>query len=289
MQLIQSIDDLQTIRSNNPGKKIGTFKFNCNKVSSTEINFTDAHRACIQALRDATCEIVVLEFVNSHSLYSSLNLDPDPFPEPEIVDQTAVLNMCIADSIDADYILYNDPCTIDATTVTSVDALLTTEDYKNKLSIPDRLYQILRVNLQFLMQRYDVHADVLVRSYKLGTEMLAFDHFTNKYYTNGTILPLEPTYHPGTKIPISASTDIGDISDETKDFANYFFSVEKSAFSDVAAVESDLQSYADGLGGYSIKDFIVIDDPEFVGAGGIFASVAFNGPYGSTFLSNRYL
>ena len=58
MQLMNSPDEITAIKAANPGKKIGSYKIKCEKVTETEITFTEAHTTCIQALRDAKGAII---------------------------------------------------------------------------------------------------------------------------------------------------------------------------------------------------------------------------------------
>ena len=285
MQLMNSPDDVATIRANHPGKKIGTYKVKCEKVTDTEISFTDAHIACLQALRDATCEIIILEFVNSSVLYSSM----DNIPSPTLVDQTTVLNLCIDSGLDADYILYNSPdaSSFESSIIELVDTRLTTEDYRSSLQMSDRTYDFLKVNFYLLQSR--PLTDVSVRSYKMGCETLAFEHYIKTYIPELTFLRMPILFYPGTKIPLSTSGNIDDVSDEAKDFANYYYTFTKNELlTDSTSVEASLIQYADGLGGYTISDFMAITDPKFVTDGDVFSSVIFNGPWGSTLLSNRF-
>lgn len=287
MQLIQTSDDINTIASNNPSKKIGKFTINCNKINNGELTFTEGHQLCINVLRDSTCEIVILEFLNSYNLYS----DSTSIQVPQIIDETSVLNICISENLDVEYVLYNSSDVedgFDQADIDLVDSRLTTEDYKNVLNIPDDTYYLLRKNLEWLTSREPLSNMIVTRSYKIGTESLAINHYINKYM-NCEFAPIAPKFFTGTSVPISASIDVEELHQETKDFFAYFDQVEKSAIiSDSTAVQADLEQYADGLG-CSTEDFFIIDDVEFVGSGNIFMSIKFTGPYNSTVTANKWL
>jgi len=292
MELLHSPKEIETIANANPSKKIGKITINCDKVvTDKRIQISDGHANCIQTLRDAACEIIIVEFINAYTLFSG-SASITNFKSPEIIDSTLVLNMCISAKLDADYILYNSNDAIgnfNSAVVDLVNSRLVIEDYKNLLKIPDKLYEMLKIIFYWFTSRNTPSNVMLARSYKTGSDSIAIKHYINKY-CNFEFLPIYPINYIGTKIPISTFGDIDAVSAEAKDFCNYFHQIEKSTIinDSAGAIQADLEKYASNLG-YEAKEFLIVDDPEYVGIGKVFISVVFYGPHNSKLMTNRWL
>jgi len=288
MQLLNNPQDMNTLANNNPTENIGKYTINMDKVTSTALNFTDGHTMCIQKLRDIGCRIVIVEFINAYDLYIPNNPTMTFLNPPEILDPTSVLNRCDAQKLDADFIMYNCDVTITPQAISLVDSRLITEDYKTKLMIPDQLYELLKMNLYWFESRNTPSNVTIARSYKSGSETLALYHYINKYCTFG-FLPVEPVKYPGTNIPVANSVDINEVSDETKNFADYFEQIDNTAIENYLTDNptDSIELYATNLG-YNAEKTLIIDDPNFVGSDNIFATTIFKGPYNSDFIANRW-
>jgi len=285
MEIIQDSNPVSKIITDNSGKKIGKFSVNYGKIIDGKLILHDGHKYCIEQLRLNGFEIIIMEFFNTTELYKSID---DWEHSTNIVEQTEILNKCIAENLDVDYVIYNadDFIPFDIETIKLVDDRLAVEDYKNKLKISDLNYLLLRTNLIFFTQR-NIEGFTMVRSYKAGSDVFAAKHYLNKY-TSCDILIVHPVMFEGEKFPLG-STKIEDIHDDTKTFLNYFHQIPKNTIiNDPNDVETSLEQVAIDLG-YTIEDFVIIDDTTFVGTDKLFISVNFKGSYNTTTLANRWL
>jgi len=285
MEIIHEDNAVATIIAANPGKSIGKFGINLKKINNGELILHDGHKYCIEQLRLDGVEIVILEFFNLTELYKPVDMGQ----EADIIDQTSVLNLCILENLDVDYIIYNanDYVTFDAGTIQLVDDRLATEDYKNKLKMSDFYYSLFRNNLFLLTQRNNEEITT-VRSHKGGPDIFALNHYFNKY-TSCKILIVHPVMFEGEQIPLTNAVTLEEIHDDTKTFLNYFYQIPKDTIvNDPGGVEAAVEQAATDLG-HTIENFIIIDDATFVGADKLFISVEFKGAYNTTFPANRWL
>ena len=289
MKIIQDSNPVSKIITDNPGKKIGKFSVNYGKIIDGKLIMHDGHKYCIEQLRLNGFEIIIMEFFNSTELYKTID---DWKHSSDIVNQTEVLNKCISERLDVDYVIYNanDFIPFDIKTIQLVDDRLAAEDYKNKLKISDLNYSFLRINLIFFTQR-NIEGFTMVRSYKAGSDVFAAKHYLNKY-TSCDILIVHPVMFENIYYPLGSNTLIEEIKSthqSTLDFLSYFHQIQKNTIiNNPTAVQNDLEQYAISVGNY-IENFAFINDPAFVGVDKIFISVDFRGNYGSTAKTGRWL
>jgi hypothetical protein len=288
MEIIQGINPVSKIVSSNTGKKIGKCGYDYNKMTDSKLLFHEGHKELIKQLRLAGMDIIIVEFVNMKNLYPQYSLTS----ELPLVNQVKVLDNCIADNLDADYIIYNtDDFKTEFTKeiIDLVDSRLITEDYKNKLNINEHYYSFFRTNMIFLTAR-NMSNITYVRCYKSGVDTFAMKHYMNKYMTSDLLI-VHPIMFDNTFYPLDFTTNINDeIYDNIKIFLNYFHTISKDEIiNNPNKVKTDLEKYATDMEHY-IEDFTIIDDPVFIGVNKVFISMNFNGGvYNSRFPIYKWL
>jgi len=292
MEIIGGNDPIGDIITLNPGKTIGKYNFNYNKITDIEISLHAGHIECINQLR-SNVDIVILEFFNTIYHYKLLVGDSGFKDIIPILDQTSVLDICTSENLDIDYVVYdaedlkND---VDEATITLVDDRLIAEDYKNKLNMTDFFYDLFRLNIINFHKREHVTNLTFIRSYKTGVDTFALKHYMDTYLPNDNeLMIIHPIMYDEINHPITTALPFSEINDDAKDFINYFYNIEKlGIINDPTEVQNDLEQYANSIEG-SITNFEIIDDPVFVGVDKIFISASFMGIYNTTVQSNRWL
>lgn len=287
MELIQGINPLDKIIAANTGKKIGKYSIDYNKISDTEIKMHDGHKNCINQLHLAGMDIIILEFMNSSKIYKHVDYFGKIVP---LVDQVKVLDNCIAENLDVDYVIYDSDdfkTDSDAATIQLVDDRLAIEDYKNKFKISEFMISQFRANLIFITRR-NYTGITMARSYKTGTDGFAYKHYLNKYM-NCDLINVHPIMSSNVNFPLSGSSTEIELNDDAKSFLDYFYKIEKSEIiSNPDKVKTDLEQYIIGLGS-TIVDFVILDDPAIVGVDKIFISAYLKGIYNTMIPANRWI
>lgn len=287
MEITQGTNPLNKIITINASKKIGKFSVDYNKINNSKIIMHDGHKDCINQLRLAGMEIIILEFFNTSNIYKYLGGYGKVVP---LVDQVKVLDNCIAENLDVDYIIYDSDdfkTDMNSAIIKLVDDRLIAEDYKNKLKISDFYYPSFRANLIFVTSRnYD--GITTARSYKLGTDVFALKHYFNKYM-NCDIIIVNPKMYNNINFPISRSIPEIELNEDAKSFLIYFYNIQKEdIINNPDKVKNDLEQYAISLGD-TIEDFIILNDPIFIEAGKVFISVRLKNIYNVKIPVNRWI
>lgn len=289
MEIIQGMNPLDKITVANVGKKIGKYSIDYNKISNEKIIMHDGHKDCINQLRLAGCDIIILEFFNTSNIYKYLDGWGTVIP---LVDQVKVLDNCIAEALDVDYVIYDsDDFKVDADSsiIKLVDDRLLFEDYKNKFKISNHIFPQFRANLILVTKRSNNYTGlVTARSYKTGTDGFALKHYFNKYL-NCDLINVHPIMHDNVSLPLCGSITEIELNDDAKSFLTYFYQIEKTEIiSNPAKVQNDLEQYTISLNGY-IEYFAILDDSDIVGIDKIFISADFKGMYNTTIPAQRWL
>ena len=89
MKIIKDAAPISKIIADNPGKIIGKYNINCDKITNTKFNLHACHLDGIQQLR-LSVDIIILEFWDFNNIYKSL----EHLKRPSIlVPDNAILNL----------------------------------------------------------------------------------------------------------------------------------------------------------------------------------------------------
>lgn len=291
MEIMGGNDPISDIITLNPGKKIGKYNINYNKITDTEVILHAGHIDCISQLR-SNADIVILEFFNTICHYKLLTDNNSSFKKViSIVNRTKVLELCELKELDVDYIIYdandlkND---VDNVTIKLVDDRLVIEDYKTKYNIPDLFYDVIRLNIINFHKRIEHENLIFIRSYKTGIDSFIYKHYIDKYLSCKLIIT-HPVMSSNVNYPLSGSTSSIDLNDDAKSFLTYFYDIQKTEIiSNPDKVKTDLEQYVISLGA-NIDYFIILDDPAIVGVDKIFISAYMKGMYNTKIPANMWI
>jgi hypothetical protein len=221
MILLNNDNPMSTIIADNPGKSIGKFNLNFDKIRDNDLKLHTGHRKCITQVNKFDIRVIEL---------SSIKFLGYEFKDAAETDD-AILEMAQRVIPTADYIIYNAPDTltedIDPAIVAQVQTNVDAEDYIARLHLPNPKAFVL--GMAWATRRGQT-GYTCVRSWKTGTENYGWAHYLEKYLGIHTVM-VDVSFHRNTKIPMHGSCTLEELPEEYKE-ACAAFDADHTAFSD---------------------------------------------------------